>query len=167
LLKFVLDSVLDPSGEIAAGSCRTLGLSQDRFSQANGDGDFAQEVYFGGFTEGKGSRLRLGALLLGGYRNGKLHYFGHSGSGFSEKGIEHALGRMRPLFTDKSPFENPPTLKEKIQWVKPELVCEIAYAEWTLDGELRRTTFLGWRDDKRPEEVVLEEPKATSPKRST
>jgi bifunctional non-homologous end joining protein LigD len=64
---------------------------------------------------------------------------------------------MRPLFPDKSPFENPPKTKEKIQWSKPKLVCEIAYAEWTLDGELRQTTFLGWRDDKWPREVVLEQ----------
>ena len=49
-------------------------------------------------------------------------------------------------------------IKEKIQWVEPQLVCEIAYAEWTDDGELRQTTFLRWRNDKRPEEVVLERP---------
>jgi bifunctional non-homologous end joining protein LigD len=64
---------------------------------------------------------------------------------------------MEPLFTDKTSFENPPRVKEKIHWVKPEIVCEIAYAERTLDGELRQTTFLGWRDDKRPREVVLEQ----------
>jgi bifunctional non-homologous end joining protein LigD len=57
-----------------------------------------QEFVVGGFTEGKGSRQRLGALLLGAFRNGKLHYFGHSGSGFSEKGIDEALHRMKPLY---------------------------------------------------------------------
>jgi bifunctional non-homologous end joining protein LigD len=108
-----------------------------------------QEFVVGGFTEGKGSRKHLGALLLGAYRNGKLHYFGHSGSGFSEKGLRDALERMKPLFTDKSPFENPPRVPERIQWVKPELVCEISFAEWTEDGELRQTVFLGWRDDKK------------------
>jgi bifunctional non-homologous end joining protein LigD len=56
---------------------------------------------------------------------------------------------MKPLFTDKSPFENPPLIPEKIQWVKPKLVCEIAFAEWTQDGESRQTVFLGWRDDKK------------------
>ena len=74
-----------------------------------------QEFVVGGFTEGKGSRQRLGALLLGAFRNGKLHYFGHSGSGFSEKGIDEALHRMKPLSIDKSPFDNPPKVKEKIQ----------------------------------------------------
>jgi bifunctional non-homologous end joining protein LigD len=96
-----------------------------------------QEFVVGGFTEGKGSRRRLGALLLGAYRNGKLHYFGHSGSGFSEKGIDDALRRMKPLSINKSPFENPPTVKEKIQWIKPKLVCEVEYAEMTADEQLR------------------------------
>jgi bifunctional non-homologous end joining protein LigD len=117
-----------------------------------------QEFVVGGFTEGKGSRQRLGALLLGAYRNGKLHYFGHSGSGFSEKGIDDALRRMKPLSTDKSPFDNPPKVKEKIQWIKPKLVCAVEFAEITADEQLRQTTFLGWRDDKKPEEVVLEVP---------
>ena len=115
-----------------------------------------QEFVVGGFTEGKGSRKHLGALLLGAYRNGKLHYYGHSGSGFSEKGLRDALDRMKPLFTDKSPFENPPRIPEKIQWVKPKLVCEISFAEWTQHGELRQTVFLSWRDDKKAKEVVLE-----------
>ena len=62
-----------------------------------------------GFTEGKGSRLKsFGALLLGGYRAGKLRYFGHSGSGFSEKGLQETMERLRPLFTDKAPgMESP------------------------------------------------------------
>jgi len=77
-----------------------------------------QEFVVGGFTEGKGSRKNLGALLLGAHRNGKLHYFGHSGSGFTEKGIQDALKRMKPLFVQKSPFENPPRVPEKIQWVQ-------------------------------------------------
>jgi ATP-dependent DNA ligase len=49
-----------------------------------------------------------------------------------------------------TPFVNPPNIKEKIQWVQPKLVCEIEYAELTADDLLRQTTFLGWRDDKKP-----------------
>jgi bifunctional non-homologous end joining protein LigD len=61
----------------------------------------------------KGSRKHFGALLLGAYRNGKLRYFGHSGSGFTEKGLKEAVDRLKPFFTDKSPFENPPKIPEK------------------------------------------------------
>jgi bifunctional non-homologous end joining protein LigD len=66
---------------------------------------------------------------LGAHRNGKLRYFGHSGSGFTEKGLKEAVERLKPFFTDKSPCENPPRIPEKIQWVKPALVCEVAFAE--------------------------------------
>ena len=115
-----------------------------------------QEFVIGGFTEGKGSRKHFGALLLGAYRNGKLHYFGHSGSGFSQKALKETVDRLRPLFTTKSPFVNPPKIPEKIQWVKPKLVCEVTFAEWTEDEQMRQTTFLGLRDDKDPKEVMRE-----------
>ena len=107
-----------------------------------------QEFVVGGFTEGKGSRKHFGALLLGAYRNGKLRYFGHSGTGFTENGLADTIERFKPLFTDKPTVENPPKIPEKIQWVEPKLVCEVAYAEWTEDEQFRQTTFLGWRDDK-------------------
>jgi bifunctional non-homologous end joining protein LigD len=115
-----------------------------------------QEFVIGGFTEGKGSRKHFGALLLGAYRNGKLHYFGHSGSGFSEKGLKETLDRLRPLFTTKSPLVTPPKIPEKVQWGKNELICEVAFAEWTEDEQMRQTTFLGLREDKDPKEVVRE-----------
>jgi bifunctional non-homologous end joining protein LigD len=108
-----------------------------------------------GFTGGKGSRSKyFGALLLGAYRDGRLRYFGHSGSGFSEKGLKETIDRLKPFFTDKSPVENPPKIPERIQWVQPKLVCEVAFAEWTEDEQLRQTTFLGWRDDKNAELVI-------------
>jgi bifunctional non-homologous end joining protein LigD len=71
------------------------------------------------------------------------------------------MERLRPLFIDRAPVANPPKIPERIQWVRPNLVCEVAFAESTLDGELRQTTFLGWRDDKDPEEVVLEQTQET------
>ena len=115
-----------------------------------------QEFIVCGLTEGKGSRKHFGTLLLGAYRNGRLRYFGHSGTGFSERGMKETIDRLKPLFADKPTVENPPKIPEKIQWVKPQLVCEVAFAEWTEDEQLRQTTFLGWRDDKSPEEVVIE-----------
>jgi bifunctional non-homologous end joining protein LigD len=115
-----------------------------------------QEFVVGGFTAPKRSRKYLGAVVLGAYSNGKLRHYGYAGSGFSEKGLKDAVDRMKPLFTEKCPFVNPPNLKEKIQWVRPKLVCEVEYAELTAEDQLRQTTFLGWRDDKKAKEVVLE-----------
>jgi bifunctional non-homologous end joining protein LigD len=59
-------------------------------------------------------------LLLGAYQKGQLRYFGHSGSGFSKKGLKDAIDRLKPLFTDESPVENPPKIPERIQWVRPK-----------------------------------------------
>jgi bifunctional non-homologous end joining protein LigD len=60
--------------------------------------------------------------------------------------MKETIDRLKPLFTDKPPVEKPPKTPEKIQWVEPRFVCEVAFAEWTLDGELRQTTFLGWHE---------------------
>src|ERR1700730_18316941 len=67
----------------------------------------------------------------------KPRYFGHSGTACSEKGMREASDRLRPFFTNEPPVENPPKIPETIQWVQPKLVCEVAFAEWTLDGELQ------------------------------
>ncbi len=76
--------------------------------------------------------------------------------GFTEgKGSRKAVDRLNPLFLDKPSVENPPKIPEKMQWVKPKLVCEVAYAEWTQDEQLRQTMFLGWRNDKSAKGVVL------------
>jgi bifunctional non-homologous end joining protein LigD len=115
-----------------------------------------QEFVVGGFTAPKGSRKHLGAIVLGAYTKGKLRHYGYAGSGFTEKGLKDAVDRMKPLFTNKCPFVNPPNIKEKIQWVRSKLVCEVEYAELTADDQLRQTTFLGWREDKKAQEVVLE-----------
>ena len=101
--------------------------------------------------------------MLGAYTKEKLRHYGYAGSGFNEKGLKDAVERMKPLFIDQCPFVidqcpfvNPLNIKEKIPWVRPNLVCEVEYAELTADDQLRQTTFLGWRDDKKPKEVVLE-----------
>jgi bifunctional non-homologous end joining protein LigD len=125
-----------------------------------------QEFVVDGFTAPKGSRKHLGAIVIGAYTGGKLPHYCYAGSGFSEKGLKDTVERMKPLFTDKSPFVNPPNTKEKIQWVKPKLVCEIEYAELTADDQLRQTTFLGWRDDKKPKEAAIE-PQLNRGKRRT
>jgi len=103
-----------------------------------------------GFTEGKGSRKHLGALLLGAYRNGKLRYFGHSGTGCTEKGLAEAVQRMRPFSQTNQ------RSRIRRRSLRKSSGCSPSFAEWTEDELLRQTTFLGWRDDKTPEEVVLE-----------
>jgi bifunctional non-homologous end joining protein LigD len=109
-----------------------------------------------GFTEGKGSRKHFGALLLGAYRNGKLRYLGHSGTGFSEKGLKEAIDRLKPLFIDESPVENPPKIPEKIQWVKPAFVCEVAFAEWIKTESYGRRLSSAGGMIRPPTEIVLE-----------
>ena len=76
-----------------------------------------QEFVVGGFTEPKGSRKYLGAIVIGAYAEGKLRHYGYAGTGFTEKGLKEAVDRMRPLIIDKSPFVNPPKTNEKIHWI--------------------------------------------------
>lgn len=66
------------------------------------------------------------------------------------------LERLKTLFIDKSPIQNPPKIPERIQWVQPKLVCEVAFAESTDDDQMRQTVFLGLREDKDPKEVIRE-----------
>jgi len=115
-----------------------------------------QEFVIGGFTAPKGSRKYLGALVIGAYTDGKLRHYGYVGSGFSEKGLKDAINRMKPYFTDNSLFVNSPSIKEKIQWVKPKLVCEIEYAELTLMTNFARPPLWDGGMTRSPAEVVLE-----------
>jgi ATP-dependent DNA ligase len=79
------------------------------------------------------------------------------GGYLENRGVElFRLAKEKGLEGIKAPVWNPPKIPERIQWVQPKLVCEVAFAEWTQDGELRQTAFLGWRDDKSSEQVVLE-----------
>jgi bifunctional non-homologous end joining protein LigD len=109
-----------------------------------------------GFTEPRGSRGGFGALHLGGYRDGKLVYAGRAGSGFSAKQLKEVSDRLEELAIDRPAFEGPVPAEKESRWVKPELVAEVRYKEVTNDGLLRQPVFLRFRDDKKPEECVLE-----------
>jgi bifunctional non-homologous end joining protein LigD len=115
-----------------------------------------QEAVIGGITEPSGSRKHFGALMLGVYDQGKLRYVGHTGTGFSDEMLKDILKRLTPYFTDSCPFDPRPKDSARVQWVKPRLVCEVAFQEWTSDGKLRAPAFLGLREDKSPMEVVRE-----------
>jgi bifunctional non-homologous end joining protein LigD len=119
-----------------------------------------QELVIGGFTDPEGSRLGFGALLLGVYdAEGKLRYSGKVGTGFNDALLVELRKTLDGLVQSTPPFSNPPQGAEarRAHWVKPELVAEVTFTEWTHDGTLRHPSFLGLRKDKRPRDVVREE----------
>ena len=117
-----------------------------------------QELVIGGFTAPKGSRTDFGALLVGYYENGDLRYAGKVGTGFNQSTLKRLGGQLRRLEVGKPAFVDIHPIPHGTHWVKPELVAQIAFSEWTRDGRLRHPRYLGLRDDKRPREVVREEP---------
>ena len=117
-----------------------------------------QELVIGGFTEGQGSRNGFGALLLGVYEGDELRYAGKVGTGFNAAVLDELRAMLDKLRTDRAPFVNPPRGAEgrRATWVKPQLVAEIAFTEWTRDGTLRHPSFQGLRVDKRAKDVIRE-----------
>lgn len=114
-----------------------------------------QEFVIGGYTEPAGTRLHFGALLLGTYDHGAFHYAGRVGTGFDQKTLRTLHALLRPLRQESPPFINPPPAKRS-HWVKPKLVAQIRFTEWTSDGRLRHPVFLGLREDKPAHKVIRE-----------
>jgi bifunctional non-homologous end joining protein LigD len=113
------------------------------------------EFLIGGYTRGKGAREPLGALLLG-YRDGKvLRYAGHVGSGLDDAVIAELLKRSAKLQRADSPFAEKPPLHRPTTWLKPELVAEVTFSEWTPAGALRAPVFVRLRDDVAPRSVAM------------
>jgi bifunctional non-homologous end joining protein LigD len=117
-----------------------------------------QELVIGGFTAPKGSRTEFGALLVGHYEDGDLRYAGKVGTGFGRATLADLGRRMRALEQDVPPFADVHPVPRGTRWVRPELVAQVAFGEWTRDGRLRHPRFLGLRDDKPAREVVRERP---------
>lgn len=116
-----------------------------------------QELVIGGFTEPRGSRVELGALLLGHYAGRELRYAGKVGTGFDRATLRDLGERLRRLRRADPPFADASEIRERgVAWVEPRLVAEIGFSEWTRDGRLRHPRFLGLRDDKPAREVVRE-----------
>jgi bifunctional non-homologous end joining protein LigD len=105
------------------------------------------EFVVGGFTRGKGAREGLGALLLGYWEGKSLRYAGHVGSGLDDEHIGELLARIKKLERRDSPFADQPELHRPTTWLKPELVAEVSFSEWTPAGVLRAPVFLRLRDD--------------------
>ena len=123
-----------------------------------------QETVIGGFTDPQRSRKGFGALLLGVYESGELRYSGKVGTGFDDKTLTKLRSMLDKLEQSSPPFSNPPRGFEakSAHWVKPQLVAEIAFTEWSNDGALRHPSFQGLREDKKATEVVRERPAAES-----
>jgi bifunctional non-homologous end joining protein LigD len=118
-----------------------------------------QELVVGGWLPGTRARATtFGSLLLGYYEGDKLRYAGAVGSGFDARTLAHLTAELARLATPECPFEPPPprVVARLAHWVRPELVAQVAFAEWTFDGVVRQASFLGWRDDKDPSEVIRE-----------
>ncbi len=122
-----------------------------------------QEFVIAGYTKGQGRRSgRFGSLVLGVWHGDELSYVGNCGTGFTDKDIDELLDRLRQLEQKESPFavvpKMPKVRKSDVVWVKPQLVCEVEFVEWTHDGRLRAPSFQGLREDKPAREVHREEP---------
>jgi len=131
-----------------------------------------QEVVIAGFTRNTGTSKAFSALVLGVYEGKNLRYAGKVGTGFSDKQQQDMMKRFKSLITTKSPFDTVPDVNKpsrfrpqrlgaKPTWLKPELVCEVNYAEVTSEGVFRQASFKGMREDKDADEVVLEKPDDT------
>jgi len=117
-----------------------------------------QEFVIGGWTESDNA-APFASLLFGYYQNGKLIYQGHAGGGFKAKEKEKIIKKLEPVEIKKSPFSNKVDTDRKVHFVKPELVVNIKFSTYTTSGKIRKPAiFLGFREDKKPEEVVEEKP---------
>ena len=114
------------------------------------------EVVIGGYTQPRGSRSHFGALVVGLYRARGLHYVAHVGGGFNQRTLALIFKLLQPLKTKGSPFVDAPKTNEPVQWIKPKLVAEVKFSEWTADLRMRHPVFIGLREDKKPEDCRFE-----------
>ena len=118
--------------------------------------EFRQEFVVGGYTEPRNTREHLGAMLLGYFDGDELVYVGHTGGGFTRESLAAMAKRLKRLERKSSPFSTPVRTNEKAHWVRPEVVVEVKFNEWTADNRLRTPIFVGVRDDKNAREVTRE-----------
>ena len=115
-----------------------------------------QELVVVGWTDPEGSRVALGALLLGYHRGADLVYAGKVGTGFSQAVLRDLHQRLSRIERDTSPCTKGALPRKAVHWAEPELVAEVAFTEWTTAGQLRHPRYLGLRTDKKAEDVVRE-----------
>jgi bifunctional non-homologous end joining protein LigD len=118
-----------------------------------------QECVIGGYTDPRGAREHFGSIVLGLYDDkGRLIHVGNAGTGFNQENAEDLWRRMKKLETGKSPFYGKVEASRRVHFLKPELVAEIKFSEWTHEGKMRAPVFQGLRFDKSPRECVFERP---------
>lgn len=115
-----------------------------------------QEFVIGGITQPRGGRDYFGSLLLGYYSDQQFYYCGHVGTGFTQRSLKELYQIIQPYQTDSSPFVNSLPKTNVLSWVKPKIVVEVEFTEWTSDGILRHPSFKGVREDKAAKAVTRE-----------
>jgi bifunctional non-homologous end joining protein LigD len=120
----------------------------------------AQEVVIGGYTDPEGSRVGFGALLVGYYEGGDLKYAGKVGTGYDVETLLKMSKQLKSLEQASSPFDGPVPGVRSAHWVRPKLVAQVGFTEWTSAGRLRHPRFEGIRVDKKATDVVRERPRA-------
>ncbi len=122
-----------------------------------------QEVAIVGFTPPEGSRRYFGSLVLALRDKGHWSYAGRAGTGFDSETLKMIYDKMKPIIRHEKPFDQKVPEENATTWLKPKLVCEVKFTEWTRKGQMRHPAFVGLRDDKRAEDVTRE--KAIASKR--
>jgi bifunctional non-homologous end joining protein LigD len=115
-----------------------------------------------GYTEGRGSRKFFGALVLGLFEGKELKFIGSVGTGFDEAKQEKIFAQLEQRRTKTSPFAKIPALRENVDWVEPELVARVKYANWTNDNHLRAPVFLSLLTDRAAKDCTMEDAKPES-----
>jgi len=117
-----------------------------------------QEVVIGGFTEPKGTRKHIGALIVGIYEDGKFKYVGHVGGGIPPEQLPSLRAQLEKLERQTSPFSETVKPNAPVHWVTPKQLCEVTFGDWTNDGRMRQPISVGLRSDKDPHKVSKELP---------